>query len=123
MITAIDFEAIDVRDILITVKMDLNHKQRELADHVVSELRRHFPEVQSVVYEQVPTYPQYLWIEITAPSPDEDREYEIRSRGAEMVSDILVDYGYMMLVSVRNPFLSDNDDKKESHSTTLNGTH
>ncbi len=105
MVLDIDFEAIDLHDISVKVEIDLNHKQRELADYVVSELRHHFPEVCAAVYEQVPTYSEYVQITIFARGADEDRISEIRSFGADIVSDILVDYGYMMLVGVHNPLV------------------
>lgn len=105
MIRSIDFETTDIRNIPITVRIDLNHKQRELADYVVSEVRRTFPEVCGAVYEHVPTYPDYVQIELSAEDADEDRIIEIRSFGADIVSDILVDYGYMMLVGVHNPLI------------------
>ena len=100
MIRTIDFDAINLDGIPIAVKMELNSKQRELADYVVSELHSRFQEVCAAVYEPLPTYPEYLQIDILVENADDDTMIEIRTSGAEIVSDILVDYGYMMLVGV-----------------------
>ncbi len=100
MIRTIDFDTINLGGIPITVKMDLNSKQRELADYVVSELHRRYPQIHAAVYEPVPTYSDYLQIDILVEDTDEDTIIEIRTAGADIVSDILVDYGYMMLVGV-----------------------
>lgn len=41
--------------------------------------------------------PSTLWIKVTAPE-DEDREIEMREFASDKVLDILLDYGYHMLV-------------------------
>ncbi|MCU0427536.1 MAG: hypothetical protein MUF71_18130 [Candidatus Kapabacteria bacterium] len=100
MIRTINFNDIDLDGIPVSVKMNLNSKQRELADYVVSELRKCYKQVSSAVYAQAPTYSDYLEIDILTDGADEDTIIEMRTFGAEIVSDILVDYGYMMLVGV-----------------------
>lgn len=100
MIRNINFDDIDLGRIPVKVKMELNPKQYELAQYVVSELRRSFPEIHAAIFEQVPNHSEYLQITILVERADEDRIIEIRTVGADIVSDILVDYGYMMLVGV-----------------------
>ncbi|MCP3966244.1 MAG: hypothetical protein GY718_07810 [Lentisphaerae bacterium] len=75
----------------------LNHKQEELIEEVVDELKEKYPEIKLVDVTESPENPDTLWICITAPD-DEDREIELRSFAADKCTDILCDYGYHMLV-------------------------
>jgi len=63
----------------------------------VNDLQKHFPDVRFVDISESPENPNDLWINVTEPD-NEDREIELRKYFSEKCIDILMDYGYHMLV-------------------------
>jgi hypothetical protein len=77
--------------------MRINSKQHELIEGLVSELNKKFPGVKFVDITESPENPNDLWINVTEPE-DEDTEIELTAFFSEKSADILMDYGYHMLV-------------------------
>jgi hypothetical protein len=75
----------------------MNFKQEELIDELMAQIQERYPEVELIRVTESPESASTLWIEVTAPE-DEDRRIEMREFGSDKVSDILLDYGYHMLV-------------------------
>lgn len=63
----------------------------------MSDIRERYPEVELIKVVESAENPSTLWIRVTAPE-DEEREIEMREFASEKVADILLDYGYHMLV-------------------------
>lgn len=77
--------------------MRIKFKQQELIDTLIDDLKNHFPDVRFVDITESPENPNDLWINVTEPE-DEDREIELTRFFSEKTADILMDYGYHMLV-------------------------
>ncbi len=77
--------------------MRINSKQQELIEGLVEELNRQFPDIKFVDVTESPENPNDLWINVTEPG-DDDREIELIEFFGEKSADILMDYGYHMLV-------------------------
>jgi hypothetical protein len=75
----------------------MNFKQEELIDELMTQIQERYPEVELIRVTESPESSSTLWIEVTAPE-DEDRRIEMREFGSDKVTDILLDYGYHMLV-------------------------
>ncbi len=75
----------------------LNFKQEELIKEVVNYVREKFPEVRFIGVTESPEDPESLWIRVTAPE-NENRESELTDYACDKTMDILLDYGYHMLV-------------------------
>ena len=75
----------------------INFKQEELIDDLLHQVKEKFPEVELIDVTHSPEDPESLWINVIGPE-DEDREIELRAFASDKVSDILLDYGYHMLV-------------------------
>lgn len=68
-----------------------------MIDSLMSDIRERYPEVELIKVVESAENPSTLWIRVTAPE-DEEREIEMREFASEKVADILLDYGYHMLV-------------------------
>ncbi len=77
--------------------MRINFKQEELIEELLNDIQKVFPKVELVGVTHSPEDSESLWINVTAPE-DEDEEFELRAFASEKTTDILVDYGYHMLV-------------------------
>jgi len=77
--------------------MRINLKQKELVDGLVDVLKEKFPEVRFVDVTESPENPNDLWINVTKVK-DEERFLELIDFFGEKSTDILMDYGYHMLV-------------------------
>ncbi len=77
--------------------MRINFKQEELIDKLLNTLGKKFPEVKFIDITESPEDADSLWINVTSPK-DEDREIELREFASDKTTDILIDYGYHMLV-------------------------
>ena len=75
----------------------LNFKQEELIRQLVKDAKKQFPEISFLNVTPSPENPAELWIRVTAPD-DEDREIELVEFASNKTMDILLDYGYHMLV-------------------------
>ncbi|QTA83112.1 Uncharacterized protein dnl_55060 [Desulfonema limicola] len=75
----------------------INFKQEELIEQLVNHIQQKYPEVQLIEVTESPEDSDSLWLIVTAPE-DEDRESELITYSADKSMDILLDYGYHMLV-------------------------
>jgi hypothetical protein len=75
----------------------VNFKQEELIQQLMAQIREEFPEVDLISIMEHPEDPESLWINVTAPG-DEDREMDLIEFAGDRITDILLDYGYHMLV-------------------------
>ncbi|MCP4351029.1 MAG: hypothetical protein GY795_36645 [Desulfobacterales bacterium] len=75
----------------------INFKQEELIEELMCQIREKFPEVELIDVTESCETSTTLWINVTAPE-DEDRKIELREFGSDKVTDILLDYGYHMLL-------------------------
>ncbi|MDM8550519.1 hypothetical protein QUF72_10590 [Desulfobacterales bacterium HSG2] len=64
---------------------------------LIEHIRKKFPEVERIEVAKSPEDPESLWIRVAAPE-DEEREIALREYGNDKAADILLDYGYHMLV-------------------------
>jgi hypothetical protein len=77
--------------------MKLNHKQTELIDQLAKEIEQKFPEIRFVDVAPSPEGENTLWLNFTKPK-DEARLIEIIEYGSNRTMDILLDYGYHMVI-------------------------
>lgn len=75
----------------------INFKQQELIDQLFEAIKKKFPEVKLINVIESPEDPSDLWVNITAPN-DEDEEIALRKFASEKSTDILMDYGYHILI-------------------------
>jgi uncharacterized protein (UPF0332 family) len=75
----------------------MNFKQEELIDELIAQIQERYPEVELIRVTESPENSSSLWIEVTAPE-DEDREIDLIEFSGDLVTDVLMDYGYHMLV-------------------------
>ncbi len=93
--------------------MRINFKQEELIEKLMNDIRQEFPEVRLIDVTESPDDPETLWINMTAPE-DEDRKIRLREFGSEIITDILLDYGYYFLIMPTRKFKrKENPDNKE----------
>jgi hypothetical protein len=78
----------------------INFKQQELIEKLIREVKEKFPEVEFISVNASPEDPADLWLNVTAPR-NEDREIELSEFAGERATDILLDYGYLILVMPR----------------------
>jgi hypothetical protein len=83
--------------------MRINFKQEELIKKLMRAIRRKFPEVRLIDIVEGPEDPETLWINVTAPE-DEDREMALIKFAGNKLIDILLDYGYHMLIMPRKKY-------------------
>ncbi len=77
--------------------MRINFKQEELIKNLMKSVKRKFPEVELINVSESPEDSESLWIQVSAPK-DENKEFELRAFASDKTTDILIDYGYHMLV-------------------------
>ena len=75
----------------------MNFKQQELIQGLIEDLNKYFPDVKFVDITESPENPDDLWVNVTRPK-DDDREIELTDFFSDKTADILMDYGYHMLV-------------------------
>jgi hypothetical protein len=75
----------------------INFKQQQLIDELVNYIGKKFPEIRFIGVSESPEDSESLWIRVTAPE-DEDRESELIRYSADKSMDILLDYGYHILL-------------------------
>ncbi len=78
----------------------INFKQQQLIDEYLKAIKEKFPEVQFISVSGSPEDPADLWLNVT--TPDEDREIELLEFTADKSTDILLDYGFQILVMPRS---------------------
>lgn len=80
----------------------INFKQRELSQMLFEKLKDRFPELELVDIIESPENPDSIWVTVVMPD-DEDKEIEIREKASEISADILMDYGYHILIISASP--------------------
>jgi len=75
----------------------INFKQRELSQMLFDELKKQFPELELINIVESPENPNSIWVRVIMPD-NEDREFEVREMASEISADILMNYGYHILV-------------------------
>lgn len=78
----------------------MNFKQQELIDRLFQAVKEKYPEVKFLNVTESPEDPADLLLNVTAPE-DEDRELELSEFSSKLSTDILQDYGYLILVMTR----------------------
>lgn len=76
----------------------INDKQKELSTMLFDKLKQQFPEIEFVDIVESVENPNNLRVKIIMPD-NEDREIELREIASEISTDILLDYGYHILIS------------------------
>ncbi len=76
----------------------INLKQSELSHMLFDELKQRFPEIDLIEIVESPENPNHVWVRIAMPA-NEDREIEARKMASEISTEILMDYGYMIIIS------------------------
>ncbi len=77
--------------------MKINFKQQELINDLMSFLKAKFPEIELIDISESPEDADSLWVNVTAPQ-NEEREFALREIACDKTTDILIDYGYHILV-------------------------
>ena len=75
----------------------MNMKQQELVDRLFQTVNTRFPEVELLNVSPSAEDPRDLWVNVTAPA-DKDRECALMELASASSADILMDYGYSILV-------------------------
>ncbi len=78
-------------------EMMLNYKQEELIQQLADEIQQKFPEVRFIDVGPGADNPNDIWIRVTEPK-EEARMLELMEFCSSKTTDILLDYGYHMLV-------------------------
>lgn len=76
----------------------MDHKQEELIAQLVEDIEKKFPEVKFVEVVPSPEGENALHLRLTEPEND-DRFRDILEYASERTTDILLDYGYQMVVA------------------------
>jgi len=76
----------------------MNFKQRELGQTLFDKLKQQFPELELVGFSEGPEDPSDILVNVIMPD-DEDREIAVRELAAEISTDILMDHGYLIIIS------------------------
>jgi len=75
----------------------MNAKQKELINDLYIETKKQFPNIDLVNISESPENPEEIWINVTSPQNDQ-AEYDLISFASEKSTDILLNYGYNILV-------------------------
>ena len=81
----------------------MNFKQRELTEEFFQTIKAKFPEVELINVTESPEDPNDLWVNVKAPA-DEDREIEMIELAGQKSTDVLLDYGYSILIMPRHSY-------------------
>jgi hypothetical protein len=76
----------------------INLKQKELSHQLFNKLKAQFPEIELVSIVQSPFQRDSIWVNIIKPEND-DRRLELNELAADISTDILMDYGYEIMIS------------------------
>ena len=83
----------------------INFKQQELIEEFFQTIKQAFPEVELINVTESPEDPNDLCVNVTAPE-DEDREIAMIELAGDKTADMLLDYGYYILICRAIPNLS-----------------
>ena len=79
----------------------MNFKQKELVETFFQTIKAEFTEVELIDVTESPEDPCDLWVNVTAPE-DEDREIAMTEFACDKTTDMLLDYGYHILILPRH---------------------
>ena len=79
----------------------MNFKQKELVETFFQTIKAEFTEVELIDVTESPEDPCDLWVNVTAPE-DEDREITMTEFACDKTTDMLLDYGYHILIMPRH---------------------
>ncbi len=77
--------------------MRINFKQEDLIEELLCAIKNEFPEVELIDITESPEDSESLWVNVTGPE-DEDEDIRLRNFAGELTTDILIDYGYHILL-------------------------
>ncbi|KPA15885.1 hypothetical protein MHK_003907 [Candidatus Magnetomorum sp. HK-1] len=75
----------------------INFKQKELCNELFNQLHLKYPELKLTNITQSPENPEDIWVHINYPE-DEDLQIEIGEFSSDLATDILLNYGYSIMV-------------------------
>jgi len=75
----------------------INFKQIELSNMLFEKLANRFPDLKLVGITESPESQNGIWVNVTMPK-DEDKEEQIYDMASEISVDILLDYGYDIII-------------------------
>ena len=81
----------------------MNFKQKELVETFFQAVKAEFPEVELIDVTESPEDPNDLWVNVKAPE-DEGREIEMIELAGHKSTDVLLDYGYSILIMPRHSY-------------------
>jgi hypothetical protein len=76
----------------------LNIKQKELSENLYNTLKGQFPDIELVEIIECPFEEGDVWMRVIPPT-DSEQESQFSHLAAEMVTDILLDYGHDILIT------------------------
>lgn len=76
----------------------INFKQQELSEMLFDKLKIKFPELDLIDITESPENPNHVLVNIIIPD-DDDKEIAIRKRAGKISTDILMKYGYLIMIS------------------------
>jgi len=74
----------------------MNIKQRELINDLYQSTKKQFPEIDLINISKSPENSEEIWINVTTPNEQIDEDLIVFS--ADKSTDILLNYGYQILV-------------------------
>ncbi len=78
----------------------INFKQQELIQQLFQTVRGKYPEIEFLGVTESPEDPADLWINVSA-SAEEDQEIEMTEFASELSTNLLLEYGYLILIMPR----------------------
>jgi hypothetical protein len=75
----------------------MNFKEKELSVQLFDTLKQHFPDIQLVEIVESPLEESSLRVRMKMPA-DDDQEMELREMASNLSTDILLNYGYHILI-------------------------
>jgi mitochondrial fission protein ELM1 len=76
----------------------INFKQQELSEMLCDKLKKKFSDLEFVDIMESPENPNHIWVNIIMPEDDE-KQLAIYKQAGKISTDILMKYGYMILIS------------------------
>lgn len=76
----------------------INLKQKELSEMLFEKLEKQYPEIELIDIMESPENPSHIWVNIIMPE-DEDREIALSEKASKISTDILMKYGYLIMIS------------------------
>jgi len=78
----------------------INDKQIELSTMLFDKLEKQFPGIELIGIKESAENPNNLWVKVALAEDNDDLEIEVREAASEISTDILLDYGYHILVLI-----------------------